>query len=441
MSTDRLIPAAQRIRDGLAALQPRIESGNVTWMADLEEIATWPVEDEFSRHDATMRIESLRHHAALFRGDLNAATRHLDLAHKAVEAQLPLVTDSARWHDHKWSVEFNQVQLYQYKGDFAAAGLLLDGLVKDADLTLEPERKKRLALTQRGALALYTADYRLASTCYEQALVLAQKARDVDTLRVGLVGLAQAQFYLGQYVGARLTSARARGVVGNDPEGLAQLDHLDGLIHLHLNKDDTKLREASFSPMDNIGAAHRQALSAWQAPALNVEGDHDAAITLAQERLYAATTRDARIEALHLYALVSQDASLALQDPTLHAHALEALHEAYTLQDPTSMYGMRTLVTWVDYVNQWHPTITLTSMTVLTSCLEALRQPLVELETIATQSSTPTERRDFAHHHARRAREVAFDIAFRIGDSDTLAELIDASAHRFMPPSPPQAVG
>lgn len=139
-------------------------------------------------------------------------------------------------------------------------------------------------------------------------------------------------------------------------------------------------------------------------------------------------------DALIRSSAATQDLALVTTDPTtatgLHRAALSLATEARDIvagQDrPMKLASIE--VTLADYVSQWHQTVDGISLPLLRAALSRVDVAAAELRAVALRAETAAARRDFAALHAAHGFDVACELAFRLGDKETLSRLINDRA-------------
>lgn len=85
-------------------------------------------------------------------------------------------------------------------------------------------------------------------------------------------------------------------------------------------------------------------------------------------------------------------------------------------------------VTLSDFVAQWHLQVDGTNVQLLRSALQRVEAAAAVLRSASLTVTSAPARRDFAALHAAHGFEVACELAFRLGDKQTLSRLISDRA-------------
>lgn len=439
---------AVRVRELIEAIGPLIQAGDPSWrrlFQQAQRVAS-KIKDPFSADDAATRIGVIASHLLLLQGDYAGAQAQLEAALAAIERQRGRVgvpTELTRLTDHEWTLRLNLSQLLQQIGDWDAAAACAQRCLDLASSTLDPDARQRQSQVLVAALDL--ARHRLpeAVAGYRRAVDL-YRTSEPDSLGVVLLGLAQAQLQSGIFADASVNLDRAEPLLAGDAAALASLQQARALIAAQTGDANAADQLRSYASEVGRGAElnpiHQQQARQAYAHAEHFDGDlPEAKARFDQVIQQARAAGDATglADALARASTATQDLALtrhgSVDGEQLHRAALAQLSEAHQIvagQDqPLKLASLD--VALADYVAQWHQQVDGLNIALLRSALARADQATALLYAASLTAQTAPERRDFAALHAAHGFEVACTLAFRLGDKQTLARLINDRAARF----------
>ncbi|MGJ3508390.1 hypothetical protein [Enemella sp. A6] len=433
---------ARRVRTMVEEMAALINAGDPRWRKVLAKAQQQAAEitDPYSADDATSRLALVAHHERLLAGDFDGARAWLHRALAAIGRQRGRSDEQQRLDDHEWTVHLNLCQLEQLTGDWEAAHASARTAVELAPATVNPDKSHRHSLVTLAALDLARQRFPEAIAGYQQAVELF-RAAEPSELGVVLLGLAQAQMQSGALAAAEGNLDRAEPLLAGNPEGLAGLQQARAFIAMVSRSPGAAEEMRAFAAQVGEGTEfnpiHRQQARQADAHAEHVDGDP----VEAKQRFDRVVAR-ARAEgdpvgladALIRSSAATQDLALVTTDPEtatgLHRAALAQATEAREIiaarERPLKLASID--VALADYVGQWHQVVDGISLPVLRAALTRADAAAAELRAAALRGDTAAARRDFAALHAGHGFEVACDLAFRLGDKETLARLINDRA-------------
>ncbi|NLT29203.1 MAG: hypothetical protein GXX86_01920 [Propionibacterium sp.] len=438
----KLNAEAVRVREMTEQMAELVAVGDSRWrdlLAEAQRIASG-ITDPWSADDATTRLAVLSHHERLLAGDAPGARGFLHAALAAIGRQRGRSSNRERLDDHEWSVWANLCQVEQFAGDAEAAAEAAGRAVELAPRTIDPARAHRHSLIMLAALDLARSRYSEAIAGYQQAADLC-RAEDPGELGVVLLGLAQAQMQAGSLEAATVNLDRAEPLLAGNAEGLAGLQQARAFIAMVSRTpgaaDEMRAYAARVGVGSELNPLHRGQARQAYAHAEHIDGDPAEAKRHFDRVVARARTENdptALADALIRSSAATQDLALVTTDPTtatgLHRAALSLATEARDIvagQDrPMKLASIE--VTLADYVSQWHQTVDGISLPLLRAALSRVDVAAAELRAVALRAETAAARRDFAGLHAAHGFDVACELAFRLGDKETLSRLINDRA-------------
>ena len=279
----------------------------------------------------------------------------------------------------------------------------------------------------RGRLAEAVSGYRQAAELF--------RAEEPHELGTVLLGLAQAEMMMGSFDDAQRNLDRAAPLLDGDANQLASLREARAYIATrtgHTAASDL-LRHYSAEATTELDPAHQSGARAADAVAMHVDGDlgeaksrFDTLIAKAREDGDPMRLADMLVHA----SAATQDLALATGDPAhaehLHHAAMALLAEAREVFDggehPLRVAAIE--VAHADYVSQWHPHVDGINIQLLRSAFDRADAAAALLRAASLEMESAPARRDFAALHAAHGFEVACELAFRLGDKESLARLI-----------------
>lgn len=449
---------AVAIRSLVEELAGRLQQGQPGWQELLARARSLAdgITDPVSRSDAELRIANIDHVVALYGGRPTTALAHLDrclaiiadLRRTAPEAEL------ARLNDQEWGVRLNRCQVWQALGDLVAAQDDIELSLALAEESLEPDAHRVLSLMSVAAIRFEREDWAGALAGYGE-LVEQCRRHAPDGLGIALIGLAQCQARTGSWDEAARTADRAEPLLGGDVDALAALHQVRALVAV--GRADVAqagqhfARHAAITERHagSVDAHHRSEAAKGRAFAAHNRGDLPEACRLYRAEVDAA--RAAREDsglpgntsALRLLGALAQAAG-AIQDfalsrppsrlgrrsPRLHAEALAMTDEAchLALAAERRLLAAALDVQWAKFVLQWHPHLTAAAIGDGTAALERCLPATVFLHHDSYLAERSEDRRAVAGRYAAEAFTVSFALAFGLGRSEVVAELIELRA-------------
>lgn len=442
-SVSQLSPPAIRVRDLIERIGPLITAGDPAWRPLLEEaeLAAQEITDPFSADDAATRLGTIRSHERLLAGDYSGAMLHLNGSLAAIGRQYSRVSDSdgrARLADHEWVANLNICQLAVAMADWPAAIAAAERCADLADATLDPKGRARTTVVTIAALDLGRGRLKEAVSGYRQAAELF-RAEDPHELGTVLLGLAQAEMMMGSFADARRNLDRAAPLLDGDANQLASLREARAFIAARTGQETAPdlLRHYSAEVTAELDPAHQSGARTAAAAAMYIDGDlaeaksrFDTLIAEARESGDPMRLADVLVHA----SAATQDLALATGDPThaerLHHAAMALLAEANDVfsggEHPLRAASIE--VAHADYVSQWHPHVDGTNIQLLRAAFDRADAAAALLRAASLEVESAPARRDFAALHAAHGFEVACELAFRLGDKESLARLITERA-------------
>lgn len=405
-----------------------------------------------SRDDASCRVAAINRHLCEIAGDLAGALRHNDLELAGIAAQrlrYPEPAEQARLDDHEWSSRLARSQILQTMQDLPGAGAQAQRSLELAATSLQPAHNRLYTLTTVAAIAMQAQEYSVALASYQE--LVEQYRRDAPTeLGTALLGLAQAQACCGALEEATVTANRAEPLLAGVLTETANLLHLRALIAM-LSQDVSSAQRHAAAHADFasqyasvLPAQHRQEAAKDSAFLVHASGDVFAARAGYEALIAEASTSDDRLAmatALIRGSNATQDCALAQgakAGRADHLAALEQLDQARAIVDELDQ---PVLVAGVDYqyasfVSQFHPVVDAHSAPVLRAALERCQAAAIFLHQRSFTAVGAAGRQDFITQYALAAFELAFALAFRLGESRQVAELVElrCASATFGPP-------
>lgn len=431
------------MRDILESLAPLINAGDPGWrtlFAEAQRIAS-TITDPFSADDARSRIAVIASYERQLSGDYAGALGWLKEGVAAVDRQRGRVSGEdalRRLNDHECVDQLNICQLAQSVQDWPTAQAALDRLAELAPLSQKPADWARIVLPTRAALFLAQGDLVAALAHYRQA---AEVYRAVEPERLGpiLLGLAQTQMMMGSFAEAARGLDRAEPLLHGEADLIANLRQARAFIASATGQDSAADLQRAFvgAVTDESLPTHRAEAAKSAAYAHHLEGDLSGArahfeTVVAEAR--GSGDPDRLANALLRASTATQDLALTTADPVdaegIHHAALAQLAEAREIVEglgqPLKFASID--VMHAEYLTQWHHTVDGTTVRLLRSALMRVEKAGAVLRAASLLPGSAAERRDFAALHSARAFDVACELAFSLGDKDTLARLITERA-------------
>lgn len=280
---------------------------------------------------------------------------------------------------------------------------------------------------------------------WARALEHAQSAVDEcaihcpESLAVALLNLAQAQARSGDYDSAAATADRAEPLVG-DIGAEASLAHLRGFIAM--GRDDVERAAELFADYARHTSAHPGLLEPHhrsESAKAVAFGQHAAVDLRGAQDSYLAVVESARgedspmtlVAALVQASGATQDRALAEGETEsaseLHTYANELICEAADLARAARRYEMAAVcdLTAVRYITQFHSASAAADVSALRAALSKVLAAAVYLHHVSFASSRHAQRRHFAQQRSAEAFALAFSLAYRLGASNVVAQLIE----------------
>ncbi|QKT07961.1 hypothetical protein HUN08_12765 [Gordonia sp. X0973] len=433
---------ALEVRRLIEELAGQLQAGDPAFATTLERARAVAdvVADSRSRIDAQMRVANIDHVVSLNSGDAAQALAHLDRCVELIAAAREIdegEADQRRLDEQEWGVRLNRCQVLQAMDDIDAADADVIFALELASNTADAGRNRAMTLCSVAAIAVEREQW-------ARALDVAREAVDEcakhcpEVLGVALLNLAQSHARVGDYDEAQRVADRAEGVIG-DVQTEAALAHLRGYIAM--GRKDVERAAELFGEYAETVRAHEGFLESHH----RSEGAKAAGFELAARDLAAAhehylrVVEEARNDASPMTlvaALVqasgaAQDCALAQADPDvaggLHRQAAELVGEAAQValaQNRPSMAAVCDL-THARYVDQFHRRAGVADEPRLRAALAEILAAAVFLHHAAFASSRHSERRRFAAERGADAMSLALALAFDLGATDVVAQLVE----------------
>lgn len=438
-----LSPPAVQVRDILESLAPLINAGDPGWralFAEAQRIAS-TITDPFSADDARSRIAVIASYERQLCGDYAGALAWLKEGVAAVDRQRGRVSGEdalRRLTDHECVDQLNICQLAQSVQDWPTAEAALARLVEIAPHSLEPGSWGRMVLPTRAALLLGKGELVAALAQYREAAEV-YRAEEPERLGPILLGLAQTQMMMGSFAEAARGLDRAEPLVQGDADLIANLRQARAFIASATGQDSAAELQRAYAGAvtEESAPLHRAEAAKSAAYAQHLEGDLLGARTHFESVVAAAREAgdpDRLANALLRASTATQDLALTTADPAdaegIHLAALAQLAEAREIVEGLGqLLKLASIdVTQAEYITQWNHTVDGTTVRLLRSALTKAEEAGAALRAASLLPESAAERRDFAALHSARAFEVACELAFSLGDKDTLARLITERA-------------
>lgn len=446
---------AIEVRRLVEVLAGQLQSGDARWESTLARARALSdaVADPRSRSDAQLRVANIDHVLSLNSGDAVGALAHLDRCLELLAWARDVdvaAADQRRLDEQEWGVRLNRCQVLQAMGDIEAADADVIFALELASNTDNADRNRAMTLCSVAAIAVEREQWARALRFAREA-VDECVAHGVDALGVALLNLAQSHARIGDHDEATRIADRAEGVIA-DIQTRTALAHLRGYIAMS-RKDTERAAElfAEYAASAQAHAAllephHRSESAKAVGFGLSARADLDGA-----RRHYLAVVETARTEASPMTlvaALVqasgaTQDCALVVDDAAMaarrHSEACEMICAAADIALVEQRFSMAAVcdVTHARYVDQFHATADPGSRATLRMALDKVLAAAVYLHHVGFASSRHTERRHFAAERGEAAFALAFSLAFRLGESDVVAQLVELRcAPAFFAPVP-----
>lgn len=456
-----LTPEAVTVRSLVEELAGLMQRGQPGWrdLLDRARAVQATITDHASRCDAELRIANIDHLAAMYAGDPRTALRHLDRCLAIIDDLRSAAPEHelSRLNDHEWGVRLNRCQVWQALGDLDRAQADVDRGLEMAEASLQPDAHRVMTLVSAAAIRVEREDWPGALALYTD-LVEQCRRHAPDDLGTALLGLAQCQARTGAWDEASRNADRAEALLSGDVSSLASLHQLRG--HIALGRHDMAGAEhhlaahAAFTDEHAglLDAHHRAEAVKARAFAAHSRGDLKLACRIYRDEIAAARVARTVAETTPSGAAVADTATMrligaltqgsgAVQDlglsrlpsrfgrrsPSLHAEALAMTDEARGL---ALAAGRRLLAAALDvqyakYVAQWHERVTPASAPKVLPALERCLAATVFLHHNSYLGERSEDRRAAAGKYAAEAFDISFALAFRLGLSGIVAELIE----------------
>lgn len=433
------------------------------------------IDDDFSRLNAATRVTLFDYDAKLHAGDLLGADAALDEALVLIEAQeahMETEADRRSYVDALCNIQINRAQVANAMRDGIRAERELAACAKLAPDSSAAAHWHRLIVSMRAASALATFDVHRAIELYEQAVELFRDAGAYE-LGIVLVNLAQAQLMGGQTDPANVTLERVAPLVEPFHDLRLQVEQMRAQLLQMQGNVRMSAAMGNVAELVEEGTSNKGRTEAIDAQivALHASGKIDEAHALSLQHVADARADGggtALVWALLRLAAVAQDMALlkaeqirskfstgghwsygagtpneaappneaeaeeADEAAGLHHAALAALEEVVELAYDLGLDLQHAIAetTFAAYVGQWHPTVDGTNIQLLHSALDRARGGLEILQQMADSAPTAAARRDFTDSYVKKSVVVAFDLAFRLGESAMLGAMIEERAAR-----------
>ncbi|GAB10583.1 hypothetical protein GOARA_061_00220 [Gordonia araii NBRC 100433] len=434
---------AIEVRRLVEVLAGQLQSGDAQWSTTLDRARTIAdaVTDPRSRIDAQLRVANIDHVLSLNTGDAGGALAHLDRCLELIARAREFDDDEAdrrRLNEQEWGVRLNRSQVLQTMDDIDGADADVIFALELASTTDNADRNRAMTLCSVAAIAVEREQW-------ARALAFAREAVDEcarhspEALGVALLNLAQSHARIGDYDEATRVADRAEGVI-DDIQTQAALAHLRGYIAM--GRKDTARAAELFGEYAAAAQAHADLLEphhrAESAKAVgfglhahdDVEGAREHYLSVVEQARDDASPMTL-VAALVQASGATQDCALATTEPAeaarMHDEALGLIAEAAELALAQQRFTMAAVcdLTHVRYVDQFHRTVTTGNEGVLRRALAKVLAASVYLHHAAFASSRHAERRHFAAERSLDAFGLAFALAFRLGASDIVAQLVE----------------
>ncbi|MFW0789344.1 hypothetical protein [Gordonia sp. CPCC 205333] len=434
---------AIEVRRLIEVLAGQLQSGDAQWSSTLErarQVAD-ATADPRSRVDAQLRVANIDHVISLNSGEVSIALAHLDRCLELIASVRDVdlsQADQRRLNEQEWGVRLNRCQVLQAMDDIDGADADVVIALELASETDNVGRNRAMTLCSVAAIATEREQWARALT-YAREAVDECALHTPESLGIALLNLAQAHARIGDYDEATRVADRAEGVV-DDIQASAALQHLRGYIAL--GRNDTARAAELFGEYAAAALAHADFLEphhrseSAKAVGFGLHANDD--VAEAREH-YLGVVEQARgdsspmtlVAALVQASGATQDCALSSEDSQqatqLHDQAAELICEAAEIALVQQRFAMAAVcdLTHARYVGQFHPHLTTANQTALRSALAKVLAAAVYLHHASFASSRHAERRHFAQQRGAEAIALAFALAFRLGESGVVAQLVE----------------